>query len=392
MRDELIEQDWDLVKQLLPADWAESARQCGALRRRRNVDNAEALLRLILLHVAGGLSLHQTAVRAQSFGWAKISAVALFKRLRTSANWLEYLCSSLWRGIHWPEGLDARRWGWRIVDATTIQEPGATEINWRVHYTVRLPTLACDFVSVTSVRGGETLCRIPVRAGEVILGDRGYSHRAGVAWVLSQAAHVIVRHQGANFPLLRRRGGDFALLPALRTLRGHQAGSWAVAFEEQGQRWELWLHAVRKSTEAAQRAKQELRRERGDGLQPDTLELAEYVVVLCSLSPEVLLPLQALSLYRGRWQIELVFKVLKGLLGIGELVKYDPNSARAWMQAKLLTALLIERLEREAGFFSPWGFPSLGTFGVAGVSGDEGQPSAGDRAGAAIAPTGATGP
>ncbi len=268
MRDELIEQDWDLVKQLLPPDWAESARECGALRRRREVDSAETLLRLILLHVAGGLSLHQTAVRAQRFGWAKVSAVALFKRLRASANWLEYLCGCLWREISWPEGLDARRWGWRIVDATTMQEPGATEINRRVHYTVRLPTLACDFVSVTSVRGGETLCRIPVRAGEVILGDRGYSHRAGVGWVLSQGAQVIVRHQGANFPLLRRRGGDFELLRALRGLRGHQAGSWAVAFEDQGHRWEAWLHAVRKSTEAAERANDSCAANAGKGCSP----------------------------------------------------------------------------------------------------------------------------
>jgi hypothetical protein len=301
------------------------------------------------------------------------------------------LCSSLWRGLSWPEGLQAQRRGWRIVDATTIQEPGATAISWRVHYTVRLPTLACDFVSVTSVRGGETLCRIPVRPGDVVLGDRGYSHRGGVAWVLSQRAHVLVRHQGGNFPLLKRQGGDFALLSELRGLSGHQPGSWAVAFEQEGQRWEVWLHAVRKSSEAAERAKEQLRQERGAGLQPDTLELAEYVVVLTSLSPQELPVAHALSLYRGRWQIELVFKVLKGLLGIGDLAKYDPDSARAWMQAKLLTALLIERLEREAGFFSPWGFPLLGAVGMAGVSGDEGQSPAGDRAGAAVAPTAGAG-
>jgi len=387
MRDELIEQDWDIVKRMLPADWEPSARQCGALRRCRKVDSAEMLLRLILLHVAGGLSLRQTAIRAQALGWTEVSDVALFKRLRASGNWLEYLCSSLWLGISWPEGLEARRWAWRIVDATTIQEPGATEISWRVHYTVRLPTLACDFVSVTSVRGGETLCRIPVRAGEVILGDRGYSHRAGVAWVLSQGGQVIVRHQGANFPLLKRKGGDFDLLSGLRGLSGHQPSSWAVAFEHEGRRWEVWLHAVRKSVEAAERAKEDLRRERGPSLQPDTLELAEYVVVLSSLSPRMLPVVQALSLYRGRWQIELVFKVLKSLLGIGDLAKYDPDSARAWMQAKLLTALLIDRLEREAGFFSPWGFPMLGTVSLAGVSGDARQSLAGDRAGIAPAPT-----
>ena len=383
MRDELIAQDWDIVTRMLPADWVESARQCGALRRSRKVDGAETLLRLILLHVAGGLSLRQTVVRARSFGWAELSDVALLKRLRLAANWLEYLCSGLWGSVLWPEGLDARRHTWRIVDATTIEEPGALGINWRVHYAVRLPTLACDFVSVTSVRGGETLCRVPVRAGDVVLADRGYSHRAGVGWVLSQGGHVLVRHQGANFPLCHRTGVAFDLLAELRGLSSHHPGTWAVAFEAEGRRWLVWLHAVRKSAEAAARAKEELRRERGEEVQPQTLELAEYVVVLSSLSPQELPGVQALGLYRGRWQIELVFKKLKSLLGIGDLAKYDPDSARAWMQAKLLTALLMDRLEREARFFSPWGFPLLGAVDLAGVSGDSGQFVAGDCTSAA---------
>jgi hypothetical protein len=387
MRDELIAQDWDIVKRMLPTDWEESARQCGALRRCRKVGSAETLLRLLLLHVAGGLSLRQTVVRAQSFGWASLSDVALLKRLRASANWLEYLCSGLWEGLQWPEGLEARRRGWRIVDATTIQEPGAVGINWRVHYSIRLPTLHCDHVSVTDVRGGETLCRFPVRPGEVILADRGYSHRAGVAWILSQGGHVIVRHQGANFPLEDRVGRPFELLKALRRLSGHQPQSWSVVFEEDGRRWPVWLHAVRKSAAAAARAKEALRRERGPGLQPETLELAEYVVVLTSLPPEQLSACQALALYRGRWQIELVFKTLKGLLGIGDLAKYDPDSARAWMQAKLLTALLIARLEREANFISPWGFPLLGPVSLAGVSGDARQSLASGGTGLASATT-----
>jgi hypothetical protein len=297
---------------------------------------------------------------------------------------LEYLCSTLWNDWPWPEGLQAQGRRWRLVDATTVQEPGAVGINWRVHYAVGLPTLVCDFVSVTSVRGGETLERVPVRAGDVILADRGYSHRSGVAWVLSQQGHVIVRHQGANFPLEDRQGRAFDLLPALRELSGHRPSTWPVAFEAEGRRWKVWLHAVRKSAAATQRAQDTLRRERGDSLQPETLELAAYVVVLTSFSPQELSALQALGLYRGRWQIELVFKTLKSLLGVGDLAKFDPESARAWLQAKLLTALLIERLEREARFFSPWGYPLVGTLGVAGVSGDAGQLAASDRAGPAV--------
>jgi hypothetical protein len=43
-------------------------------------------------------------------------------------------------------------------------------------------------------------------------------------------------------------------------------------------------------------------------------------------------------------------------LGLGCLPKYDEQSCRAWIQAKLLCGLLIERLMREAKFFFPWGY------------------------------------
>jgi hypothetical protein len=47
---------------------------------------------------------------------------------------------------------------------------------------------------------------------------------------------------------------------------------------------------------------------------------------------------------------------LKSLLGAGHLPKSDDQSASAWMQAKILTALLLERLLLEAKIFSPWGY------------------------------------
>jgi hypothetical protein len=371
MRNELFSADWDVVKRLLPSDWEAGARQCGALRRSRKVDSAETLLRLILLHVAGGLSLRQTVVRAEVFGWASLSDVALLKRLRASANWLESLCWGLWSTWEWPEGVAQGR-RWRIVDATTAQEPGATGIDWRVHYVVGLPSLACEFVSVTSFRGGETLCRIPVRPADVLLADRGYSHRGGVDWVLSQQADVIVRHQGHSFPLLDSQGRDFDLLRALRGLHQHVPGTWKVQFKYQERTWAVWLHAVRKSAAATEHAQEALRKEHGASVQAQTLELAEYVVVLTSLNPRTVPALAVLGLYRGRWQIELVFKRLKSLLGVGELAKYDEDSAKAWLQAKLLTALLMERLEREAFLFSPWGYPLLGEVALAGISGSAG--------------------
>ena len=95
-------------------------------------------------------------------------------------------------------------------------------------------------------------------------------------------------------------------------------------------------------------------------MRESTLELAAYVCVLTSLPRKVLAAPAILDLYRCRWQIELAFKRLKSLLQAGHLPKHDPSSCRAWMQAKVLIALLTDKLILESELFSPWGYQLLG--------------------------------
>ena len=92
-------------------------------------------------------------------------------------------------------------------------------------------------------------------------------------------------------------------------------------------------------------------------MRPETLEAAKYVFVFTTVPRTDLSARQALEMYRGRWQIELVFKRLKSILGLGHLRKTDPASAKAWLQGKLLAAFLIEALIRCGESFFPWGWP-----------------------------------
>jgi Transposase DDE domain len=64
-----------------------------------------------------------------------------------------------------------------------------------------------------------------------------------------------------------------------------------------------------------------------------------------------------LQIYRLRWQIELVFKRMKSIMGLGQLPKKDSASSRAWLHGKLFVALLVERVVEAAKSFSPWGYP-----------------------------------
>src|ERR1035438_3286275 len=86
----LANENWPILCTFLPKGWKEMARSTGALRRARDVPDAESLLRLLLMHVANGYSLAETAARAGQLGM-ELSAVAVFKRLRASEAWLRWL-------------------------------------------------------------------------------------------------------------------------------------------------------------------------------------------------------------------------------------------------------------------------------------------------------------
>lgn len=358
-----LQESWNFVRSMLPEDLEGLARTHGAMRRRRGeVKDAETLLRLILLHVGGGLSLEQAAVRASEQGLAQLSAVALFKRLRTSERWLAALTAEVLRTLPGPRLLRlGGRYRLRVLDATCIQEPGSTGTDWRLHYSLKLPELVCDFFEITDAQGAEHFHRLPVQPGDVVLADRAYSRRAGVAAILRAGGEIVLRLLPSSFPLQKPDGQPFvvsaALAKGLRT-----AGAMfecPVQFEHEGETFALRLCALRKTAAATAVAQRQARYERarkGGEVRPDTLALAGYVCVLTSLPKRVLSLRQVLDLYRCRWQIELAFRRLKSLLAVGHLPKKDPASCRAWMQAKVLIALLTDKLILESELFSPWGY------------------------------------
>jgi hypothetical protein len=76
-------------------------------------------------------------------------------------------------------------------------------------------------------------------------------------------------------------------------------------------------------------------------LQPLTVQATGYLILVTSLPAEVPAA-DVLEAYRLRWQVELAFKRLKSLLGIGRLPIRSEALARSWLFAHLIMALLIE--------------------------------------------------
>ena len=349
--------DWQLVCQLLPPNWQEQASLQGALRRARGFPNAAVLLRTLLVHLAAGCSLQETATIAQQTGWCHVSPVALFKRLRAAEQWLRWMADQLWQRHPTPSLPHGSRV--RAVDATTVSRPGSLGTDWRIHYSINLENLQCDFLEVTDAHGGETFRRIPVTAGDLLLGDRCYGTPAGIAHVAQAGGHVLVRVNHKALPLLDLGKQSFPLAAELRAMTVGQVWQWPTIVPL-GRRDHLGrLVAVKRERWSAALERKILRRrasKKQKKLSRMALFLAGYFFVWTDVPTATLDAEAVLAWYRCRWQIELCFKRMKSILGLGALPKRREDSCRAWLHGKLLVALLLERLLDRAEHFSPWGY------------------------------------
>jgi hypothetical protein len=354
-------EDWSVLCSLFPTGWQEDAERSGAVERLRGFESAEALLRTILLHVARGYSLRETVLHARAAELATVSDVALLKRLRRSEHWLRGLCLGLLRESGVALGAESEGRSVRLVDGTMVREPGKTGSNWRFLYSLKLPSLMCDFFDLTSARGvgtGEVLSRIPIQSGDLLLADAAYCSVGGIDHVVKLGGDILVRVNPLTLLICGPTGKRKQLLPHLRKLaKVGQVGDWPVFLSAPDRLIEGRVCALRKSEAEIRKAWRKLRKKaykKQVEVRPETFEYAKYVIVFTTW--RIATAAQILEWYRVRWQVELAFKRLKSLAQLGHLPKYDDASSRAWLYGKMFVALLAQKLMRVGRELSPWGY------------------------------------
>jgi hypothetical protein len=317
------------------------------------------MLRVLLIHLADGCSLRETAVRASAGGLSAVSDVALLKRLRNCGAWFEWMVREMAAQMAIPleSGVPFAGRRVRLIDGTSVCEPGATGSTWRLHYALNLGNLSCEEVHVTQASVAESLTLFDVRAGDIVMADRGFTRRAGIRWLHQCQADILLRAGLASVPLAACDGTALQLLALLRTLQVGQCGEWPARIIDGSDGIDVRVCAYKKTTVQTRACVKSIEQEaRKKGRTPGaaTLEAAGYVIVLTTLTQGS--AAEIMEFYRCRWQVELAFKRLKSLLQLGHLKKFDKEGARAWLQGKLLVACLIEKLILTAERFSPWGY------------------------------------
>jgi Transposase DDE domain len=332
------------VVPLLPVDLEAQARGLGAFTRRRGLACASDLLRGLLAYVLVAASFQHLGAWGVLAGVAPLSAPAWHKRLVASRAWLRWLLTEL-LAVEPPtiRLVPHAHGNLLLVDATTLGQPGGTGDDWRLHTAYNFRSGRLVQVTLTDRRGGEHLGHYTIQPTDIVVADNGYGYRTSVATVRKQQAHLVTRIRPSTFPFTLRDGQVLDVVPQLRK-RGPTVRTWyGWCTDTDGERYAVRLIAAKLpplQAAAARKRTQRRAQKHGRRAQPDTLEVAGWVLVLTTLVVPTWTTEDILRAYRIRWQIELVFKRMKSVLGLGALRGRTRASLEAAIYALLIAWLL----------------------------------------------------
>lgn len=334
-----------------------------AIQRKRGIDDPNDLMMLALFHLVNGCSLVEISEIARLAKLGKVSDVAFMKRFENCGDWFKWIISQM----EIPEVLEYEKPQWLSeyevlsVDASDVSEKGRSGRIYRLHYALNLFKMQSASYIITGQKTGESLCNFELKKNELIIADRMYSTHKGIRHCMDNGANFVLRLRKNSFNIYDSENGKINLLEKLEGLESEEVLD-MPAFVRLGNGKEstrLRICAVRKHEKHLEQTKKMLRRretKKQIKISDETREFNNYIVAVTAL-PDQITGRDILELYRLRWQVEIYFKRLKSIMDFGELPKRRHDSAEAWLNGKLMVALLIEKLIGKRNFSPGEGKP-----------------------------------
>src|SRR6266545_2234630 len=331
----------------LPSETVQMAREFKAFVRAKKVKTPAQLLRVVFLYCGLDKPLREVAGTFTAL-YESITDQSVAERLRACGPWVKAMLRQMLPMV----AVESLPTGLRfvVIDASSIQAPGATGTDHRLHIAMDLLSLQFVAVLVSDVHTGETLKHFTLAPGDVAVADRGYAHCQGMSAAVQQGADLIVRLNPFSVVLRDAVGAPLELCAALKRQDTETLRTLAVELCATGGQHAVrgWVHAYRLNAEQANRARQKCRQGHKKGTpKAESLFLAGWVLVFTTLAPAVLSPQTIMALYRCRWQVEIAIKRWKSVLDVDALrAKANSPLAEVWLHGKLLYALMLERRMR----------------------------------------------
>ena len=331
----------------LPKDYEDECFKQGAIIRRRGVSNPADLMMLVLFHLQNGCSLLEISEVARITKLGSMSDVAFMKRFEKCGNWFcainEKIAPECWINYQKPAWMEGKTV--IAADASDVTEKGRSGRIYRLHFALDIFKMVSSEQKITTNKVGESLCNFTLRSDHLVLGDRGYGNIKSIEHCNKSGAEYVVRLRKNSFTVRDEFGEKLDLGAAFSKLSSTECADLSVfATNIEGDNIPVRICAKRKTPEAIAQTQKKLKRKESKNqrkISEETKAFNEYIVVVTNLDKSIAAE-YVLETYRLRWQVEIYFKRLKSILNFGELPKRRPDSVIAWLNGKMMIALLIE--------------------------------------------------
>ena len=203
----------------------------------------------------------------------------------------------------------------------------------------------CHQFKITEQSTGETLKNFTINENDLIIGDRAYASLSGIEYCLDNGGNFILRIKNKAFNIYNENKEKIILTNWLKTVE-KEVSEITVYFKDNNNNYrELRICAVKKTQEEILIEEKRLKRsdsKRQRKTSEETKFSHRYIFVI-TLLPKTISAEKILEFYRLRWQIELVFKRYKSILGMGSIPTKTKEASEVWLNGKMLIAILIEK-------------------------------------------------
>lgn len=356
---------------LLPEDYEKECYEKKAIRRKRTIKNPLDLMVLLLYYLYDNHSLVDVSQFAILKNIGNISDTALIKKFIQCKDWIQWLISKMIPNeiIHYKKPQELEPYKVIAVDASDIIQKGAVKKTWHLHYGIDLFSLTCSQFKLTEQSTGESLKNFEIKEKDLIIADRAYGTITSIEHCLNRGGDFIIRIKNKPFNLYNQDGDKILLSDWLKTIC-EKAEELTIYIKGSNKNLiPLRICAVKKTKEEILIEKKRLKRlesKKQTTYSEDTKFTHQFVFVITSL-PSSVSAEKILEFYRFRWQIELVFKRYKSLLGLGNIPTKTKESSEVWLNGKMFLGLLIEKYLGDIDFSPSWNIRTESEF----MEGDE---------------------
>ena len=331
--------------------------ELGIIKRKREFKTPADLMLLCLFHLINGCSLMEVSTAAKELHIGEFSDVAFMKKFAKCGEWFRQinteLCECSVADYQKPSYLE----NYRVLatDASDITSTGSKTQKYRLHYAIDIFKMSCVQNKITAQSQGETLKNFAFAKGDLVIADRIYGTVNGIAHCIEKGADFILRLRTNCFAFYDENHNKIDIVSAVVELKSEECADIFGFVKDSNAKTFIPVRICvkRKSETAIVQSRKKLRlraTNKQHQLQPKTEIFNDYIFVVTSLSRDIS-SVDILETYRYRWQIEMYFKRLKSILGIGDMPKKNETSSLAWLDGKIMVSLLIDAVLSEISFF-----------------------------------------